>query len=187
MRRKQILNKDKHLSSNLFFQFCLYFYAELIGKKQVWAHEGTRSRKWDGLNLLFKGTAAEILCFFRGQAHAAQCSMALGDHKFQSERLERVGPLLTCWNWGKWGLKEYSWKGLPWLVRWACRAGTRDFCPGFAALVSPVQNIFFPHRTPLIPLSPSEEGPLRMLLTLTLNFLLACTKNSAAGSIFVPF
>ncbi len=42
-----------------------------------------------------------------------------------------------------WGLRE---KGvLPWLVRWACRAGTRDFCPALAALVSTVQNIFTVH------------------------------------------
>jgi hypothetical protein len=32
---------------------------------------------------------------------------------------------------------------LPWLVRWACRMGTRYFCPALAALVGPVQNIFF--------------------------------------------
>jgi hypothetical protein len=32
---------------------------------------------------------------------------------------------------------------LPWLVCWACRAGTRDFCSALVALVSPVQNIFF--------------------------------------------
>jgi hypothetical protein len=32
---------------------------------------------------------------------------------------------------------------LPWLVRWACWAGTRDFCPTLAALVGPVQNIIF--------------------------------------------
>ncbi len=32
---------------------------------------------------------------------------------------------------------------LPWLVRWACRAGTRNFCPALAALVGPVQHIFF--------------------------------------------
>jgi hypothetical protein len=32
---------------------------------------------------------------------------------------------------------------LPWLIRWACRAGTRDFCPALAALVGPVQNTFF--------------------------------------------
>jgi hypothetical protein len=32
---------------------------------------------------------------------------------------------------------------LPWLVRWACCAGTRDFCPSLAALVGPVQNITF--------------------------------------------
>jgi hypothetical protein len=31
---------------------------------------------------------------------------------------------------------------LPWLVRWACRAGTRDFCPTLASLVGPVKNIF---------------------------------------------
>ncbi len=32
---------------------------------------------------------------------------------------------------------------LPWLVRWACRAGTREFCSALAALVGPVQHIFF--------------------------------------------
>ena len=32
---------------------------------------------------------------------------------------------------------------LPWLVRWACRASTRDFYPALAALVGPVQKIFF--------------------------------------------
>jgi len=32
---------------------------------------------------------------------------------------------------------------LPWLVRWTCRTGTRDFCPALAALVGPVENIYF--------------------------------------------
>jgi hypothetical protein len=32
---------------------------------------------------------------------------------------------------------------LPWLFHWACRAGTRDFWTALAALVGPVQNIFF--------------------------------------------
>jgi hypothetical protein len=32
---------------------------------------------------------------------------------------------------------------LPWLVHWTCRAVTRDFYPALAALVGPVQNIFF--------------------------------------------
>jgi hypothetical protein len=31
----------------------------------------------------------------------------------------------------------------PWMVSWACPASTRDFCSVLAALVSPVQNIFF--------------------------------------------
>ena len=33
--------------------------------------------------------------------------------------------------------------GLPWLVLWACSAGTKDFCSALAALVGTVQNIFF--------------------------------------------
>jgi hypothetical protein len=36
---------------------------------------------------------------------------------------------------------------LPWLICWACRAGTRDFGPALAALVGPLQNIIFPRRT----------------------------------------
>ncbi len=44
---------------------------------------------------------------------------------------------------------------LPWLVRWACRSGTRYFCPASAALVSPVENKFFSRRT-LFKLSPSK-------------------------------
>jgi hypothetical protein len=31
---------------------------------------------------------------------------------------------------------------LPWLVCWAHRAGTRDFYPALATLVSPVRHIF---------------------------------------------
>ncbi len=31
---------------------------------------------------------------------------------------------------------------IPWLVRWARRAGTSDFYPALAALVSPVQNCY---------------------------------------------
>jgi hypothetical protein len=38
---------------------------------------------------------------------------------------------------GKWP------KVLSWLVRWAYRAGTRGFCSALAALVGPVQNIFY--------------------------------------------
>jgi len=32
---------------------------------------------------------------------------------------------------------------LPWLVRWARRASTRDFCPALVAEVGAVQNIIF--------------------------------------------
>jgi hypothetical protein len=45
------------------------------------------------------------------------------------------------------GTQRVQMKGVrPWLVRWARRVATRDFYPALAALVSPVQNIFFPHR-----------------------------------------
>jgi len=62
------------------------------------------------------------------------------------ERLERGAP---CW------LLKLRWMGtqrghmigvLPWLVGWTRRAGTKDFCPALAALVSQIQNIIF-HRT----------------------------------------
>jgi hypothetical protein len=42
------------------------------------------------------------------------------------------------------GTQRVQMKGvLSRLVRWACRAGTRDFCSALAALVGPVQIIFF--------------------------------------------
>ncbi len=40
--------------------------------------------------------------------------------------------------------KNASERGPSLAVRWACRAGTRDFCSALAALVVPVQNIFSP-------------------------------------------
>ncbi len=37
-------------------------------------------------------------------------------------------PLLTVETaWDEWGLEEYKWKGLTWLVCWAHCAGTGDF------------------------------------------------------------
>jgi hypothetical protein len=42
------------------------------------------------------------------------------------------------------GTKRVQMKAvLPWLVQWALCAGTRDFYLALAALVSPVQNIYF--------------------------------------------
>ncbi len=42
------------------------------------------------------------------------------------------------------GTQRVQMKGvLPWYVRWACRAGTIDFCSALAALVGQGQNIFF--------------------------------------------
>ncbi len=71
--------------------------------------------------------------------------IVLPKNSCRSERLERGGP---CWqlkpNRGKLGTQRVQVKkGLPWLVYWACRAGTSYFWPAFDALVGPVQYIFF--------------------------------------------
>jgi hypothetical protein len=64
------------------------------------------------------------------------------------ERPERSDPywLLKLRQMGNHGVPM---KGvlLPWLIRWARRAVKKYFYPDLAALVSPVQNIFFPHLT----------------------------------------
>jgi hypothetical protein len=53
-------------------------------------------------------------------------------------------PLLTVETEVNGDSKSTNEKRVPsWLVLWACRAGTRDFCPALAALVGPVQNVFF--------------------------------------------
>ncbi len=45
------------------------------------------------------------------------------------------------------GTQRVQMKGvLPWLVRWACHASTRDFCSALAALVGKILIFFFPHR-----------------------------------------
>ncbi len=60
-------------------------------------------------------------------------------------------------NWCEWGTQRGLIIGvLSWLVRWACRAGTREFCSALAVLVGPVQNIIFftVHYSISIPFSP---------------------------------
>ncbi len=60
-----------------------------------------------------------------------------------NQRDQRVVVPADSWKWGRWGLKEYKWKGvLPWLVPRARRAGTKNFYPALAALVGLVQNNF---------------------------------------------
>ncbi len=46
---------------------------------------------------------------------------------------------------------------LPWLV-WACRADTNVFCLALVTLVSPIQNIIFPHCTLFHFLSPHHSA-----------------------------
>jgi hypothetical protein len=57
-----------------------------------------------------------------------------------------------------------------WLIRWARRAGTRDFYPDLAAPVGPVQNIFFPtihYFTSFVPIA-QEVGQTVVLRRLSL-------------------
>jgi hypothetical protein len=64
------------------------------------------------------------------------------------ERLERGGGPCSLLKLRGMGTQRVQMQGvLPWLVRWACRAGTRDFYSALAALVGPVQNIFSPPYT----------------------------------------
>ncbi len=57
------------------------------------------------------------------------------------------------------GESKSTMKGvLPWLVRWAYRAGIRNFCSALPFLVGPVQNIFFLTVHSTIPLSPSPSN-----------------------------
>jgi hypothetical protein len=46
-----------------------------------------------------------------------------------------------------------------WMIHWARRAGTRDFYPGFASLVCPVQNMFSSPYTISIYVAPFAQQP----------------------------
>ncbi len=66
---------------------------------------------------------------------------------------------------------------LPWLVRWACQAGTRDLYPALAALVSPVKNICFliVHYFNLCVPIAQQPGQAVVQGRLSLNECLSCT------------
>ncbi len=60
------------------------------------------------------------------------------------------------------GTQRVQMKGVHfWLVRWACSAGTRDFCSAFAALVGQIQNIFLPTVPSWFQGPPRASGMLR--------------------------
>jgi hypothetical protein len=70
---------------------------------------------------------------------------------------------------------------LPWLVRWAHRAGTRDFGPALAALVGPGQNIFSSPYTISFYLSPSPSKLGRHLCLVAFLFLCVPGIQSVGG------
>ncbi len=63
------------------------------------------------------------------------------------------------------------------MVRWARRAGKRDFCPTLAALNGPVQNVFILHPT-LFHFTMQAVVPRR----LSLNIFLLATSCLASGT-----
>ncbi len=105
----------------------------------------------------------------------------LFDQGIYPERLERGGGggLLTIKTEENEDSKSTNERVLPWLVHWACRAGTRDFCPASAALVSPVQNIFSSPCTTSIHLSPSPSKLDRQSCCVAC--LLICVSESTSG------
>ncbi len=86
----------------------------------------------------------------RPSTAARPACWAMGTRNWISvqQRDQREVAPADCCNWGEWRLKEYTWKGS--LLGWfnGLHAGTKDFCSALAALVGPVQNTFFPLRTP---------------------------------------
>ncbi len=64
--------------------------------------------------------------------------------------------------------KSTNERVLPWLVRWACRAGTRDFCSALAALVGPVQNFYFSSFVPVAQQAGQEAVLGRLSLSMCL-------------------
>jgi hypothetical protein len=104
------------------------------------------------------------------------------------ERLERGGPswLLKL----RWmGAQRGQMKGfLSWLIRWACRAGTRYLCSALAALVGPVENIFSSPYTISVTLSPSPSKLGRQPCWVAC--LLVCVSclsyGSPSGPVFLP-
>jgi hypothetical protein len=62
---------------------------------------------------------------------------------FCSRETREWWPLLTVENEVNVDSKSALKGALPWLVYWACRAGTIDFCSALAALGGQVQNLLF--------------------------------------------
>jgi hypothetical protein len=94
-------------------------------------------------------THSLTLLFFKQAARNKQTMLYYVMAFFINTRKgERIG---HCWLKMRWmGTHGVQIKGIrPWLVRWACRAGKRDFSSALAALVCPLHNIFlFPHQSP---------------------------------------
>jgi hypothetical protein len=86
------------------------------------------------------------------------------------------------------GAQRVQMKGvLPWLVRWACRASTRDFCSALAALVGPVQKNFSPtvhYFNSFVPVA-QQAGQAAMLGRLSLSMCLWSENSIVLASLYM--
>ncbi len=129
-------------SSNVLFPACLFSRQKCIFIFQI-----------DRMSAFFMGDFFVFLIFCAEPtrpARAGKCSLVpdrlVQPRKETPERLKRGGPYwLQKLRW--MGTQRVQMKGvLPWLVCWACRAGTRDFVQSWL-LQSAQYKIFLSSRT----------------------------------------
>jgi hypothetical protein len=74
--------------------------------------------------------------------------------QYNNQRDQRGVAPADCWNRGEWGLKV----GIPWLVRWVRRAGTRDFFLPWLLWSAQYKIVFYSPYTISIYVSPSPSN-----------------------------
>ncbi len=81
---------------------------------------------------------------FCGMSGFEPRQLVVKNRRATNQRHQRRMAPADCWNWGEWRLKEYKWKGsFLGLDSLGSSCQNERLYPSLAALVSPVQNIFF--------------------------------------------
>jgi hypothetical protein len=109
--------------------------------------------------------------------------------KVENREILEMGGLCWLLKLGKWGIKEYIWKGffLGWFVGLVAPV-QRDFCPVLAALVGPAQNIFLltiPYLTSFLPIA-QQAGQAVVPGRLSLNMCLWLRHCAVMSSLQFP-
>ncbi len=152
------------LSSNMLFLKWILIFCESANSAYCKMHKAML-RAGNGRNFLYIFTTVYLLflesnttCwFFKHEnlraffASGCTCNIILAlFHTLveQNQRDQRGLAPADCWNWGKWGLMEYKWKGffLAWYLGSFCRHKRFLSYLGYSSQTSAIY-IFFPHRT----------------------------------------